>query len=143
MLANFLCYLGLIFVILGFVLIFYIESVPAVLTVGVGIFLVIIAFLIKFPISTENKIYGTNLDKHISGDFFLGIGSISSVEYYVLYEQISDNDFVRRQIPTQSTIIRELDIQTPYLITIISGYSIKYIIQVPKGTIIKQININL
>lgn len=92
----------------------------------------------------------------VSGDFFLGSGSIENKEYYYFYYK-SSLGFKRDKVLVSETSIVETDDKNPEIVrgeqcydqnTLIKwqcgeveSQRYKYIMYVPKGTIIKEFNV--
>jgi hypothetical protein len=102
--------------------------------------------------STEyTKIVSLNQNHATEGQFFLGSGSVKGEEYYLYFENLGDNKYIRRKIETHTTIIQEGENENPRLEWIrVKGNTNKfmrasyidvkkdYILYVPDNTIIKQ-----
>lgn len=95
------------------------------------------------PVTTTSRIYGINLKDKTVGSFFLGSGYIDGRESYVFYQTTDNaNEFVRKHVDTENTIVREID-GMPKHIETCHVNKCSHVIEVPKNTIIKQIDVRI
>lgn len=96
-------------------------------------------------------IYSLKNKSDVAGSFFIGSGSISETEYYYFYYK-SKYGFERHKLETHNVSIDETDDSRPRLVERIRTYkgkhfkwydmsTNKYIMYVPKGTIIRQFRV--
>lgn len=89
-------------------------------------------------------------DSNIKGSFILGTGSIEEIDYYYMYNNLKNNTYKLFKLPCKEYIIRETDEVLPGIrkVKITKTFWKFYLIEeenekiinVPKGTIIKEFN---
>lgn len=108
----------------------------------------------------HQDIVSLNINSTVSGDFFLGSGSIDEVEYYFYYKKCADGGYLKEQIPVVETKIYETNDISPRLqwtevrslenkyTSFFIGASGYYFVDqedfkffVPEGTIIKEFSV--
>jgi hypothetical protein len=106
----------------------------------------------------KTSIVSLSNNQQINGRFFvLGSGYINQKSYYIYMAETVDGGFIRQQIPTDTTVVYEVDSEDAYLqwnehskqfpnwfrgCAPLLTYSTNYKLFVPKGTIIRSISIN-
>ncbi len=109
---------------------------------------------VSFPnekIEGYNSIVSLMSNQEISGNFFLGCGTIKEIEYYFYYAKTGHNSYKRRKISVSDTTIIETDEISPRLAWTdtnnkvprwigpdLVGTQGNYRLYVPKNTIVKQ-----
>ena len=64
--------------------------------------------VINTAIPFEQPIISFTSDRSISGSFFIGSGSIDTVEYYFYYALREDGNYIRQKQPVESSSIQEM-----------------------------------
>mgnify|MGYP000630283228 CR=1 FL=1 len=104
------------------------------------------------PVSGETKnIISLRNNNEVSGSFILGSGRIDEKEYYYTFIKINNDKYKRKKYPVEKSVIYETSqnsqkvvekrktIDDPLIIGCISEE--KYILRVPKGTIVKEFKV--
>ena len=121
------------------------------------VFLIVIFGLITEQNETkiEEKLIafndGQGIKGNFSGIFFVGHGTIDSVSYYFMYAENSDGGIKQLRVRVDNAVIYEEDRKDGLLngCEIRNGFGnlnkdlTKYVIHVPKGTVIRQFKADL